>query len=227
METWTALLLGLGGSLHCVGMCGPLTLALKGGDHPTPWLLNRLLYNGGRIATYTLLGGVSGLLGGVLAMAGLQRWLSVLLGAAIVLAIIGPLALRRRLGGQVPWSGLVVWLKQALGRLFHSRAPLSMLAIGLLNGLLPCGFAYLALAASLTTGGPLQGMSYMAAFGAGTAPALLATALTGRLLNLGGFSLARRLLPIGAVALGLLLVLRGLAPEWLPHLPAGSDHGHH
>ena len=89
------------------------------------------------------------------------------------------------------------------------------------------GFAYLALVASLTTDGPQQGMPYMAAFGASTVPAMLGTSLAGRLLGLGGLLLARRLLPVGAVALGLLLVLRGLAPELLPHLPAGPPHQAH
>src|ERR1700752_4598394 len=74
MALWTAFLLGLFGSLHCAGMCGPLALALPG--YPNTglrFLLNRLAYNLGRISTYALLGGLFGLAGRGLALAGLQR----------------------------------------------------------------------------------------------------------------------------------------------------------
>jgi sulfite exporter TauE/SafE len=72
MELLTAALVGLGGSLHCVGMCGPLALALYGGGNrvtsgvtlSAPFIWGRLLYNGGRLITYALLGGLFGLLGG-------------------------------------------------------------------------------------------------------------------------------------------------------------------
>ena len=86
----TAFLLGLVGSLHCAGMCGPLALALPATGNTTPgYVLGRLAYNAGRIITYCALGIVFGLAGWTFLLAGLQRWVSIALGVA-VLAIFQP-----------------------------------------------------------------------------------------------------------------------------------------
>lgn len=211
MEIWTAFLIGLGGSLHCVGMCGPLALALPGGGADR-WRLvtGRLLYNGGRVVTYALLGGIFGLVGGMVRMAGLQQTLSIALGAAIILAGLVPLLGRRVvLPGAFLGRGVAA-LKGSLSRLFQSRNRSSLLFIGLLNGLLPCGFVYLGLAGSLTTGSVAGGMAYMALFGLGTAPLMLAVSLSGQLVSVDVRQWARRLLPVGMLVLGTLFVLRGL-----------------
>jgi len=230
MEIWTAFLIGLGGSFHCVGMCGPLALALPGGGAARlPLLIGRLLYNAGRVITYALLGGLFGLVGGMVQMAGLQQTLSVVMGAAIILAGLAPL-----LGRRVPLSGAflvraVAALKNALSRLFRSGDRSSLLLIGLLNGLLPCGFVYLGLAGSLTTGSVAGGMAYMALFGLGTVPLMLAVSLSGQLVSLDARQWARRLLPVGMLLLGTLFVLRGLGlgiPYVSPAL-GGDMTGHH
>src|ERR1035441_277600 len=86
MDLWTAFLLGLVGSLHCAGMCGPLALALPAAGNTTAgYLLGRVAYNTGRIITYCLLGIVFGLAGWTFLLAGLQRWTSIALGAAALL----------------------------------------------------------------------------------------------------------------------------------------------
>lgn len=231
MEPWTALLVGLGGSVHCVGMCGPLALALAGGqDRRARFLAGRLLYNGGRILTYAGLGGLFGVLGGAIELAGLQQGLSVALGVLIIVAaLLGQL--HRRLPVAPPLTTAVAWLKGALARLLRLESAPGLLLVGILNGLLPCGFVYLALAGSLTTGGALEGMAYMALFGVGTVPLMLATSLTGRLLlrhDLQAF--ARRALPVGMYLLGALFVLRGLGLGIRFVSPvlgaAGGGHGH-
>lgn len=77
MELWTAFLLGLVGSAHCAGMCGPLALALPAtGNTRGTFLAGRLLYNAGRLVTYAALGAAFGLLGQTFALAGFQRWIS-------------------------------------------------------------------------------------------------------------------------------------------------------
>lgn len=212
MEIWTAFLLGLGGSFHCVGMCGPLALALPGEKRGRlRFVAGRLLYNGGRIVTYVLLGGIFGLLGGVVEMAGFQQTLSVAVGAVIIIGTVTPLGLRKRVLSASWLAAGISVLKNALARLFRTRSQTGLLLIGLLNGLLPCGFVYLGLAGSLTTGGVLRGMVYMALFGAGTVPLMLTVSLTGHLLSLRMRQFARRLLPVGMLILGILFVLRGMA----------------
>ena len=230
MEIWTAFLMGLGGSFHCVGMCGPLALALPGEKRGRlRFAAGRLLYNGGRIVTYVLLGGIFGLLGGVVEMAGFQQALSVAVGAVIIIGTLVPLGLRKRvLSASSSLAGISA-LKNALSRLFRTRSQSGLLLIGLLNGLLPCGFVYLGLAGSLTMGGVLRGMAYMALFGAGTVPLMLVVSLTGHLLDLRVRQFVRRLLPVGLLILGILFVLRGMAldiPYVSPVLQEETS-GHH
>jgi len=232
VDAWTALLLGLGGSLHCVGMCGPLALALSGGSNRrAAFLLGRVLYNGGRVLTYVLLGGLFGLLGGWLQMAGWQQTLSVAVGAIILVSTTLTL-LRRRLPLASLPARVVDTLKRALGRLLRLESPSGLLSIGVLNGLLPCGLVYVALAGSVTTGGVVQGMTYMALFGAGTIPLMLTTSLMGRLiLRPRVQALALRAVPVGMLLLGFWFVLRGLGlgiPYLSPILGADgmAHHGH-
>jgi len=120
-------------------------------------------------------------------------------------------------------------LKAELGRLFRSQSRFSLLFIGLLNGLLPCGFVYLGLAGSLTTGSVWGGMAYMGLFGLGTVPLMLVVSLSGHLVSVGVRQFVSRLLPVGMVVLGILFVLRGLGlgiPYVSPMLD-GAMGGHH
>jgi len=99
-----------------------------------------------------------------------------------------------------------------------------MLLIGLLNGLLPCGFVYAALATALTAGTVPRSMAFMAAFGLGTGPALLAVSLVGRVASSTWRARLQRFVPVGLVVVGLLLVLRGLGigGMWSPLLGTPS-----
>ena len=214
MEWWIAFIFGLGGSFHCLGMCGPITLALPtSGGGRTQFVVGRLLYNGGRVFTYALLGALFGLLGELARLAGLQQILSIVAGATILLGAALPLSLT----GKVSLGPIVARLKAALSRLFRTRTRPTLFLIGLLNGLLPCGFVYFGLAGAAATGDIGQGALYMAAFGAGTIPLMLLTALSGHLIGKQPRQFMRRLLPLGAVLLGGLLVLRGLGLD-IPYL---------
>ena len=220
MQLWTAFLLGFVGSAHCAGMCGPLALALPHwGRGQGSFVLGRLLYNFGRIVTYAVMGGMFGLLGQGVALAGLQRWVSLGLGALILIGVfVSP-----RFANRVPVSRGVNWLKAALGNLLQRRAVPAMFGIGLLNGLLPCGLVYVAGAAATATGDVLSGMRYMIAFGLGTVPMLLAIALLGTKLQFALRFKVQRLIPASLILVGMLLLLRGMAlgiPYVSPELPA-------
>lgn len=219
MQLWTAFLLGFVGSAHCAGMCGPLALALPHwGRGQGSFVLGRLLYNFGRIITYAMMGAVFGLLGQGVALAGLQRWISLGLGLAILLGVF----LSFRFANRVPVTRGVNWLKAALGKLLQRRAMPAMFGIGLLNGLLPCGLVYVAAAAAIATGDVLSGMRYMIVFGAGTLPMLLAISLLGTKLQFALRFKVQRLIPVSLILVGMLLLLRGMAlgiPYVSPKLP--------
>jgi uncharacterized protein len=206
-----ALLSGLIGSLHCLGMCGPIVLMLPVGTiSKTELLLGRLMYNFGRVITYAILGAFSGLLGHLIFLAGYQQALSIILGAIILLAFILPRRLIRRMSPSFV-RNFTDRLQSLWAGLLNSSRLISLLFIGLLNGLLPCGLVYVALAAASTTGNALKGSLYMAIFGFGTVPLMLIFSLFSGLLPGGFRRLAFRLVPIGAIALGILLIIRGLS----------------
>ncbi len=219
---WTAFMLGLAGSLHCAGMCGPLTLALPAtGSGTVGFVAGRLAYNFGRITTYTALGVVIGWLGRSLALAGVQRWVSMAAG----IAIIAGLVLSHRASGAGLTAAAVRQLKNALGTVLRRRSISSLWTLGLLNGLLPCGMVYAAAAGAMATGGWLSGISYMALFGLGTLPVMLGISLSGTAIPVAMRLRLQQLVPISAAVVGVLLILRGMSlgiPYISPDLASGT-----
>jgi uncharacterized protein len=219
----SGLLLGLVGSLHCAGMCGPLLLALPGsGRLSCGFFTGRLAYNLGRILTYCSLGVVFGLLGRSLALAGVQRWVSIALGIALLLGLFSS----RKLAVWGPLIILVGRLKHRMGNLLRERSFSSLLTLGLLNGLLPCGLVYVACAGAVASGGFYSGIEYMAGFGLGTSPMMLGIGLSGRLVPLKLRLQLRKAIPVSVFVLGSLLILRGLGlgiPYISPDLAGGSS----
>ena len=220
MDFTLAIALGLLGSLHCAAMCGPLQLALPmppGG--PGRMVAGRLLYQSGRIATYCLLGGVAGLAGKSLLLAGLQRWLSVALGLLILVGFF----LSKKLALSAPVVRLVMTLKAAMAAQLHQRSLRSLALLGMLNGLLPCGLVYVALAGAVAAGSLPSAILFMAAFGLGTTPTMLAISLSGRILPLSLRVKLRSAIPVGVCLLAGLLILRGMSlgiPYLSPDLTA-------
>ncbi|HWO57788.1 MAG TPA: sulfite exporter TauE/SafE family protein [bacterium] len=207
-----AFLVGVLGSLHCIGMCGPIALALPaGGGSRGRVLIGRLVYNAGRVTTYMLLGAAVGTIGRAMALAGWQQAVSIVAGAGILVAVLVPRRWVRAILPETATGGFVTRLGGLWRRLFAHGSLTAMLSIGLLNGFLPCGFLYMALGASAVSGSPWQAAAYMGAFGLGTVPSILATSLFGPFLAPNLRRRLVRILPVGAAALGLLLLLRGLS----------------
>lgn len=212
---WLALGLGFLGSLHCVGMCGPLVMALpqpKGEYRRWAKLVGgRLLYNLGRVGTYALLGAGVGLPGSVARFSGLQQIVSITTGSLILLWLVIPKKLISQ--GIMAHSAanfiahLRAWLAPILGLNFLT----AQFGLGVLNGLLPCGLVYVAIAGAILQPTVLTSALFMALFGLGTFPALLFFGLlTGKIKYHFRFSI-QRLLPAGLAVVAILLILRGLA----------------
>jgi sulfite exporter TauE/SafE len=216
---------GFLGSAHCVGMCGPLALSLPGTHRMRgQFLAERTLYNLGRVLTYTMLGGLVGLVGRGLSLAGVQQGLSVGMGVLMVLVAVVPWVHRQVQRLEQTPSAFLRRVTTPIGSLYERGGLGAMLLIGLLNGLLPCGFVYAALGTAVTAGSVGDSMAFMAAFGLGTGPAMLGVSLVGRLAGTAWRARLRRLAPVGLAVVGVLLILRGLALGGMisPVLPPGG-----
>jgi hypothetical protein len=225
MDFGIAFALGLLGSLHCAAMCGPLMLAL-----PTlpagagRFIAGRIIYQLGRIATYCLLGVLAGFIGKSIFLTGMQRWVSIALGMAILAGFL----VSKRISVSLPVVRLVARLKSAMSAQLRQRSFRSLVLLGMLNGLLPCGLVYVALAGAVSCGSLLAGVIYMAAFGLGTLPTMLGISLSGKLFPISFRLKLRRVIPVGVYLLAGLLILRGLAlgiPYVSPALVAGVPAG--
>ena len=190
-----AFTLGFFGSLHCVGMCGPLAMAIPVGENKllAAWYL--LLYNLGRTITYTLLGLFFGLLGYTATVAGLQSILSVVLGVVLILMVVFAATLESRLLTLPVISRIYIFVKRKLATLLNKKSVPSFLLFGMLNGLLPCGLVYIAIVGAMAVGSTLKGMLYMASFGLGTIPLMLAVVLLGQSVGLRWRNLFKKLYP--------------------------------
>lgn len=211
MEVLAGLMVGIVGSMHCAGMCGPLALALPvPPDKRLRYLVGRLLYNLGRTAMYMLLGAIAGTVGRKLFLVGAQQIVSIVLGSILLLFALVPALLRRLPGGAGMVERLTAPVRRAIGILLQRSSVAALFLLGVVNGLLPCGLVYMAVAAALTTGTALNGVLFMAGFGLGTVPVMLTIALLGKQLQ-GG--MRRRLagfLPMISVVIAVLILLRGL-----------------
>jgi uncharacterized protein len=231
---WTAFTLGLLGSFHCIGMCGPIALALPvAGNSTGKRITAAFIYNSGRIITYSILGLLFGIIGKTFAVAGFQRWFSISIGSLIILSILAP----RLFKNVNKVSGLAVRLtsriKSAMSRSFagfQQRTFSSFFFIGTLNGLLPCGLVYLAVAGASVMQGPVEGFAYMGLFGAGTLPVMLSVVLAGNFISLNIRSHIRKSMPFIILFIGVLFILRGLnlgIPYISPKISKGEVHSCH
>jgi sulfite exporter TauE/SafE len=207
----TALVVGFLGSFHCIGMCGPIALALPvNSSSNTSILAGRLLYNSGRIIMYSLLGLLFGMLGHTFAMAGFQKNVSIAAGV-IILIVAGVSFFWKKLNSfSFILAGYTSKLKSIFRKLFGKRTMTTLFLIGLVNGLLPCGFVYLALAGAAAAGNFFDGMSYMLFFGAGTLPVMLSLSLAGNFVGFRFQKYLKKATPFVAAALAIFLIMRGV-----------------
>lgn len=201
----SAFLLGLGSSLHCLGMCGPLVMAI-----PFPrnrqTTLTKVLYFSGKALTYGFMGLLVGGLGIRYIWGDIQQYLSVLAGVIIILIALFPLL--------IPAKASSRWVFQSFQKVFKRIQTnprwWHFLQLGMLNGVLPCGMVYMALTLSFASGNALNGFVAMIAFSLGTTPILWAVTLIKDKITP---VIRRKLRPITiaiAIIVGVLLILRGM-----------------
>ena len=218
------LLLGVFGSIHCAGMCGPILLTVNRlGSGGQSEFLRMLVYHVARVFTYALLGIAAGYTGTILMTSGLGRAIAITSGALLVLSAMGVTAGLRVKRVPAAWSSIVVRAGAAAAKLVRTHPLAGYVVLGLANGLFPCGLLYAALASSVAIGTVGGSLIFMLAFGLGTTPLLMSVALSTTLVPA---SMKRRISLAGPIAMalvGTLLIVRGI----LPLKPMGHLHGHH
>src|SRR5210317_871124 len=147
---WTALVLGLAGSFHCIGMCGPIAFVIPI-DRSSKFKMTFqvALYHLGRMLSYGLIGMLFGLLGKGLYMAGFQQRLSILIGAVMILLVLIPARSIQRFTFAQPLIHFISFVKQKLGLYINKKSYKALFSIGFFNGFLPCGLVYMALVGSI------------------------------------------------------------------------------
>jgi sulfite exporter TauE/SafE len=207
-----AFTMGLIGSLHCIGMCGPLALSLPiQHQRLAPKLVGALLYNLGRATTYTSAGLLFGFIGQTVSFAGAQNKISIVLGLLILIYVIIPKDYSGNTWVAKRLNGFFLNIRTRLGQLFSNDSKGSLYVIGLLNGLLPCGMVYLALASSIATGNALHGALFMLLFGMGTIPAMFGISVFGNFMHQRLRIRLRKAVPAFLVIMAMLLIVRGMS----------------
>lgn len=205
----SALSLGFLGSFHCLGMCGPIALSLPVVDGDARhFYLGRLMYQLGRVTMYMLLGVIAGLIGISFQLKGLQSDLSIFSGILIILVV---LFLNDKLLSKV--NGRLVKMsfriKSVIGNYIKKKSFTAMYVVGLVNGILPCGFVYLAMAGAISYGGITNAALYMLLFGLGTLPLMYIVAVSQNIFSPKIKLSINKLSPFIAIALALFLIHRG------------------
>lgn len=207
----SSFLLGFLGSFHCVGMCGPIALSLPvqhlQGLHK---LRGILIYNAGRTFTYFTAGIFFGVIGMSLRFFASQQFLSILLGSLLLAAFIASLFRKKIFQHSFIQKNWNRYISGMIVPLFHRQNTTSLLLIGMLNGLLPCGLVYMAVAGALATGNILYSGLFMACFGLGTMPAMIAVSFTGGFVSMRLRNTCKKSFPFIMGIMGVLLILRGL-----------------
>ncbi|MES2588792.1 MAG: sulfite exporter TauE/SafE family protein [Bacteroidota bacterium] len=206
----TSFILGLTANFHCLGMCGPLALAIPV-NRTSSWtiLFGVLQYNFGRILTYSILGAIVGMIGITIKTFGILQWISIFSGVFMIIY-----AWRKwissKLQTKVPMFGLNRLVSSGLGKVLKSNSPFKVVFLGSLNGLLPCGMVYLALLNAILAGNSLSSAGAMAFFGVGTLPAMVFVGFAANRISSKLKTKFTKTIPYLLTLVGILIILRGM-----------------
>ncbi|MES3017167.1 MAG: sulfite exporter TauE/SafE family protein [Bacteroidota bacterium] len=208
-----AFFIGLFGSLHCVAMCGPLVMAIPFPGNVWFGIVQKIIYQLGRILTYAFLGFLAGSFGSLFNILGLQQALSFVSGSILLLIAFYHFTGRTSKRVSKLYQKLFAPLAAFMGR-WMSR-PYGGIFAGMLHGLIPCGMVYMAIAGSLDTGSSFGGSEFMFYFGLGTTPLLLLTSLAPVVLK--KLRVPRLLIPALFLVAGSFLIIRAVNLE-IPYI---------
>lgn len=208
---WAAFIFGFMGSTHCIGMCGPIALTLPL-ERSEKWLVFRaaLIYNVGRISAYGFMGLLLGIIGTYITMVGFQKGFSVGAGILLLLAAIFSINIEQRLLQLPLLRHFYGQIQKSIGKALRKSGVYQPYWIGFLNGFLPCGLVYLALAGAISSGKIWDGFLFMVAFGLGTLPLMFGIAASGRLISPGIRQRIRNWSPAIMILFSVFLIMRGM-----------------
>ena len=206
----SAIIFGLLGSFHCIGMCGPIAFMLPiDRKNKTKGFFQILSYHLGRLFTYSLIGLLFGFLGRGFYFFGFQQQLSIIVGVLMIITIIFPKILQK-LSLSKKISTVVLKIKNSLGKELKKKGNDTFFTIGFLNGFLPCGLVYMAVFGALATSNAFTGSLYMFLFGLGTIPLMTAFVYLGNFTKGNFRKNIQKAIPVMVVFIGVLFIIRGL-----------------
>jgi uncharacterized protein len=220
-----ALIMGLLGSLHCIGMCGPLAMSLSSPAGNSFGWLNPFRYNAGRVMTYALMGVLIGFIGEPLRMAGLQQGFSIFGGVVMLMAAIGYFIPMHFAFATNPLTKMMMGFRALALDKFKRLGGMNRFALGALNGLLPCGMVYMALGGAAMQTSFVSSVGFMVMFGLGTAPSMLLMGFSPALVNKNALVVMKRVYPYVMLCVAVLLILRGMNLD-IPYITYHIGHPH-
>lgn len=208
---WSALIFGILGSFHCVGMCGPIAFMLPVDRSNSIKKISQITtYHLGRLLAYAIIGLGFGLIGKSLYIFGIQQQLSIGIGLLMIFVVLIPTQTFNNYNFSKPLYRLISKVKSSLGKALKKKTADTFLTIGFLNGFLPCGLVYMAVFASLAMSSALESSLYMILFGLGTIPLMTTAIYFGKFLNATVKGRIQKAIPVAIVIIGLLFIIRGL-----------------
>ncbi|WP_425075939.1 sulfite exporter TauE/SafE family protein [Psychroserpens sp. S379A] len=208
---WSALIFGLLGSFHCVGMCGPIAFMLPVDRSNSFKKVTQIsVYHIGRLLAYAIIGLCFGLIGKSLYLFGIQQQLSIVIGVLMIVVVLIPVQTFNKYNLSKPLYRVISKVKSSLGKALKKKTADTFLTIGFLNGFLPCGLVYMAVFASLTMSSAVESSLYMMLFGLGTIPLMTTAIYLGKFLNSTVKQRIQKAIPVFVVIIGLLFIIRGM-----------------
>ena len=202
-------LIGLAGSLHCIGMCGPIALLIPTSKNPLVKFFQIITYNFGRVLTYSVFGFFFGLLGKGFRIAEVAQYVSIITGTTIIIIALATLFSNNKLANSANklFSNLFSPIKKIFSKSLRNEKK-NLLAIGILNGFLPCGLVYGALLLTINANSITESVLVMAAFGIGTIPLMMLFMYFKSFIN-SKFNF-NKIVPFVILIMVIFLVLRGM-----------------
>ena len=192
-------------------MCGPLALGVLSSKNQQGFaaLVSAILYNWGRTISYMVWGLIFGLVGSIVAFGGIQKIVSISLGLLMVFIFLFSINLDHLISKHRWFRNQYIKISHLLTSLTQKSKKVSSFNLGLINGILPCGLVYLAIAGALSLCNIWGSFGFMMFFGLGTFPAMLAVILSRQLITLNLRFSFRKIYPYISLIMGIYLIYRG------------------